>query len=184
MRGYTEQEVHPQIARPILRAERTADQSGIRKVLKAAFGRSAEADLVEVLRGRNAIIGSWVAVVEDEVVGCLVFTPIRLEPPLGQTPIVGLAPVAVRPDFQRHGIGTSLIGHSLRQVKGLGLAAVVVLGDPSFYRRFGFHPASDFGMDCDFTAPHGAFMAMELLPKALQGYHGRAHFHHAFDSLV
>ena len=96
---------------------------------------------------------------------------------------MGLAPMAVVPGKQRQGFGSALVRAGLEQVKELGFVAVVVLGHPGFYPRFGFVPSSRFGIDCEYDVPAEVFMALELQPESLGGRSGRVKYHAAFGSV-
>ena len=80
---------------------------------------------------------------------------------------LALAPVAVEPDWQRQGIGDALIRYALDECRRLGHGIVIVLGEPNYYHRFGFTPASDFGIECPFPVPSEAFMQQAMLTCAL-----------------
>ncbi|RMG72748.1 MAG: N-acetyltransferase, partial [Bacteroidetes bacterium] len=95
-------------------------------------------------------------------------------------PVVVLAPVAVRPDRQRLGIGQALIRESLSRARAAGHSAVSVLGDPAYYPRFGFAPAGNWGIEAPFSVPPEAFMALELRPGSLAGVAGKLHYAPAF----
>ena len=91
--------------------------------------------------------------------------------------------MAVQPDRQNEGIGTGLVRAGLEACRHMGVVAVLVLGHPEYYPRFGFVPASRFGIQCAYDAPDEAFMALELVPDALQAVNGRVEYHEAFDRL-
>lgn len=93
---------------------------------------------------------------------------------------MGLAPMAVMPAAQRRGIGSALIRSGLERCAQLGYSAVVVLGHPEYYPRFGFVPASRFGIGCEYEVPDEVFMALELEPGALTGMSGTIRYHPAF----
>jgi putative acetyltransferase len=93
-----------------------------------------------------------------------------------------MAPVAVAPDWQRQGIGSSLVRWSLEQCRQLGHAVVLVVGNPAYYSRFGFTTASPFGIDCPFSVPPEAFMVLELSPGAASGCRGMVCYRPEFDS--
>jgi putative acetyltransferase len=95
--------------------------------------------------------------------------------------LVGLAPVAVLPSRQGQGIGTMLVEAGLERLRAAGAPAVVVVGDPHYYPRFGFVPASGFGLRWEEDAPDEAVMALELSPGALAGVHGVLRFRSEFD---
>jgi putative acetyltransferase len=131
-----------------VRSEKPEDIEAVRRVNIAAFGRSSEADLVDRLRNLSSTI-SLVAVVSDQIVGHLFFSPVTIDN--SSLFLLGLAPVAVLPDYQRQGIGTMLIQEGLKECHPLGCKAVVVLGDPAYYSRFGFIPAKMKGLKCEYT---------------------------------
>lgn len=97
--------------------------------------------------------------------------------------ILGLAPVAVLPDYQRQGIGSLLIGQGLKECARLGCKAVVVLGDPEYYSRFGLTPAQEKGLRCEYTVPDEAFMVLELKSGALEGCVGTVKYRSEFNQL-
>jgi putative acetyltransferase len=153
----------------VIRQETPADILAVRAVNEAAFETGAEAALVDALPENGKFTLSLVAVVEGEVVGHVLFTDIEMEPGGAEARILGLAPMAVRPDMQRRGIGGALVRRGLEDCRELGYRGVVVLGHPAFYSRFSFTPASRHGIICIYDAPDEAFMALALgdvdLPK-------------------
>jgi len=165
-----------------IRPERQADVEAIRKVNRAAFETGAEADLVDALRAQADPFVSLVADDGRVVVGHISFSPVTLS---GHEDllIMGLARKAVVPAEQRRGIGTSLVRAGLEQCWQLGYSAVVVVGHPGYYPRFGFVRASRFGIRCEYDVPDEAFMAHELSPAALAGKSGTIRYHPAFASV-
>lgn len=166
----------------LVRAENNRDREIVRAINLSAFETSSEADLVDVLRKQADPIISLVAEVSGEVVGHIMFSPVTLS---GQPnlKVMGLAPMAVTPVNQNKGIGSALIPAGLDQCKKLGFVAVVVLGHPDYYPRFGFSPSSRFDIDSEYEVPEEVFMAMELLPDGLSGITGRVSYHPAFSNL-
>lgn len=142
-----------------IRPERAADIPAIHAVNRAAFETSTEADLVDALRQRAEPIISLVAENAGSIVGHILFSPVTL---LGheELSIMGRAPMAVLPAEQRRGIGSALVRAGLERCKQLPCGAVVVLGHPDYYPRFGFVPASRFGLACEYDVPDEAFMAL------------------------
>ena len=161
-----------------IRRERAADKAAVRHVNEAAFETSLEATLVERLRREATPIISLVADDDGLVVGHILFSPVTLSSDDGIL-ILGLAPMAVLPDRQRRGIGSSLIHAGLDECRLNGAAAVVVLGHPAFYPKFGFKPASAFGVTSEYDVADDVFMALELQPGAL-GKGGTIRYHPAF----
>lgn len=165
-----------------VRAEQGTDRTLVYDVNTSAFGRRDEADLVDALRARADPVVSLVAEVGGAVVGHVLFSPARL----GGRPellIMGLAPLAVEPRHQRRGVGAALVRAGLQRCRELGVDAVVVLGHPAYYPRFGFAPARRFGIGCDHDAPEDAFMALELQTGVLAGATGTVQYHNVFRDL-
>lgn len=133
-----------------LRPERPADPPRIRSLTQAAFAGAAhssgtEAAIVDALRAAGGLSLSLVAELEGAVVGHVAFSPVRIEG--AELGWLGLGPVSVAPTAQRRGIGTALVEAGLARIRADGAAGCVVLGDPAFYRRFGFtaDPALRYG---------------------------------------
>lgn len=166
----------------LIRSEREADQTAVYTVNASAFATEAEAKLVDVLRTDAHPIVSLVAEEQGQVVGHIMFSPVALsgDPQLS---MMGLAPLAVTPQYQRQGIGSALVRAGLEQCKNLGTVAVFVLGHPTYYPRFGFVPSSQFAIDYEYEVPEEAFMAIELQPTALRGKTRRVTFHSAFSNV-
>ncbi len=165
-----------------IRGERPGDATAIRAVNLAAFPTAFEADLVDRLRSSAKPTISQVAVVDDEIAGHIFFSPVRISK-RDDLKVMGLAPMAVRPAYQRQGIGAALIHSGLAGCQLLGYGAVVVLGHPGYYPRFGFTPADRAGLRCVYDVPVEAFMMLELHPGYLQNVQGTVTYHPAFDSV-
>jgi putative acetyltransferase len=146
--------------------EAPSDPAGISDVNREAFCRPNEAALVDALRTTTSCI-SLVASSGTAVVGHILFTPVAVVGPSVHARVAGLGPMAMRPQWQRRGIGSQLVRNGLEACRRAGYEVVVVLGHPEYYPRFGFVPASRLGLRCEFDAPDEAFMAQELRPGAL-----------------
>lgn len=166
----------------LIRDEAEADGRAIHALNTAAFGGAAEADLVDAHREQADPLISLVAEEEGAIVGHIMFSPVDL-PGHPTVRIMALAPMAVLPAYQRRGIGSALVRAGLERCRQTGTGAVVVLGHPDYYPRFGFSPASAFGIGCPYDAPAEAFMIVELQPRHLAGAHGTVRFHAAFEGL-
>ncbi len=151
-----------------IRPEQPGDADPVREIHRLAFSRPDEARLVDRLRHSDGAI-SIVACDGGLVVGHVFFTPVTIDPPRGDAPTAGLAPVAVRPDRQRRGVGGALVRKGLAACRDHGYAAVVVLGDPHYYSRFGFVPAAARRLAYERPVPPEAFMIVELTRVALSG---------------
>jgi putative acetyltransferase len=170
----------------VVRAERAEDAGAVRRVNELAFGRAGEADLVDALRADAHPHVSLVAVEEGEggeVVGHIFYSPVTVEPEAAGLLLMGLGPMAVLPRVQKRGVGARLIREGLEECRRLGCAAVVVLGHPTYYPRFGFVPASRLGLCCTYDVPDEVFMAQELTPGALDGRPRLVKYHPAFDAV-
>ncbi len=132
-----------------IRSEETKDHEQVRRILRATFPSDAESKLVDMLRANGKAIISLVAVREEQVLGHILFSPATTAPP-SEAKGMGLAPVAVRPDVQAQRIGSRLIREGLRLCEELGYDYCVVLGDPNYYKRFGFEKASQFGVQNEY----------------------------------
>jgi putative acetyltransferase len=162
----------------VVRDERDVDDAAIRDVNVAAFGGADEADLIAALRADGDVLLSLVAEADGAVVGHILFSRMFIETPGGAVPAVALAPVAVRPDRQRQGIGGRLIRQGLGQLRSAGERIVIVLGHPAYYPRFGFSAAQARALQSPFEGD--AFMTLELSPGALDGITGRVRYAPAF----
>jgi putative acetyltransferase len=166
----------------LIRAERDTDRAAIHTVNAAAFPTPAEADLVDALRQQAHPLVSLVAERDGAILGHILFSPVTLEDRTDLR-IMGLAPMAVAPEHQRSGIGSALVRAGLDACKQLGFSAVVVLGHPEYYPRFGFSPAVRYGIRSEYDVPDEVFMAMELVPGALRDAKGTVRYHEAFSSV-
>ena len=165
-----------------IRSAHPEDAAGIRAVNISAFGTRAEADLVEVLCERASPIISLVADDDGAIAGHILFTPMTLDADRELT-VMSLAPMAVATGRQRQGIGTALVHAGLDECWQLGAAAVAVLGHANYYPRFGFVPASTFGLMSQYDVPDDIFMIVEGRRGALAGKHGLVRYHPAFAEL-
>ena len=143
--------------------------------MEAAFPTPAEARLVDRLRADGDAVISLVALDDDAIVGHVLFSRMNAPPRT-----LGLAPVAVSPERQRSGVGARLIGEGLALARSEGWETVVVLGDPAYYRRFGFDPALTRGVVSPYAGPH--LMALGLTETAPR-LTGRVDYAPAFADL-
>lgn len=167
----------------IVREERPSDRAAIRYVNEQAFGRRDEADLVDALRQQNVITLSLVAVIDDTLVGHVLFSPVSIKSDEGGCSVVGLGPMAVLPAYQRQGIGSHLVQKGLDRCRQMGYTLVIVLGHPDYYPRFGFVPASRHDIRYEHDVPDEVFMVLELRNGAAAGCSGVARYHSAFDDV-
>jgi putative acetyltransferase len=141
-----------------LRAVATGDAAAIGALVAAAFGRTDEAVLVERLRAEGEVIFELVAEEPGAIVGHVLFS--RLQAGEGRG-IAALAPLAVRADRRRRGLGADLCEAAIEEARRRGLEAILVLGDPAYYGRFGFSHAAARQVSSPYSA-HPAFQALAL----------------------
>ena len=167
-----------------IRRETPEDILEIRNVNDRAFGRPDEGAIIEQLREACEGLVSFVAVVEGLVVGHVLFSPVALE--VDDAAMVwglGLAPLAVLPEWQRRGIGTELASAGLAMIRQTPCPFVVVLGHPDYYPRFGFEKASRHGIRCQWdSVPDEAFMVLILDREAMRGATGVARYRGEWDA--
>jgi putative acetyltransferase len=166
-----------------IRTEQLDDIDSVQRVNVRAFRRENEANLVARLRG-GASTFSFVAVELDQIVGHIFFSPVTLDGECGcEGLILGLAPLAVLPEYQGQGIGSSLIRQGLEECVRVGIQAIVVLGAPAYYQRFGFISAKERSLSCEYDVPEGAFMVLELVHGALENCAGIVRYRPEFSMI-
>ena len=166
-----------------IREERTGDWAAIRQVNQEAFGTSVEADLVDRLRANCEAVVSLVALENDEVVGHILFSPVSHAS--ADAAAMALGPMAVLPERQKRGIGSALVKRGLSIMRERDCPFVIVLGHVEYYPRFGFVPASRFGLQCQWDGvPDDVFMAIELKPDGLRGIRGIVRYRDEFGDAM
>lgn len=153
------------------------DHAAIRTVETAAFPSPAEADLVEALRAAGDAVLELVAETDGRIVGHLLFSRLWVEAAGRRFAAVALAPVAVHPDRQAEGVGSALIEEAHRRLRRRERLSVV-LGEPAYYRRFGYERARAAGFDSDYQGDFLQALAWGDAPVA-----GRLVYAPAFGGL-
>ena len=115
--------------------------------------------------------------------GHILFSPVTIESKGTSFEAIALAPMAVLPAYQRKGIGSQLVRAGFEECRRLGHEIIVVLGHPDYYPRFGFVPAKQKGIDCEFEVPEEAWMILELREGALAGRRGIVRFQPEFHEV-
>lgn len=161
----------------LIRDRQPADDAAIASVVDAAFGGTGESRLVRALREAGLAAIDLIAV-EEAVVGHVLFSRLEVTIDGRSLKSLALAPVGVRPDRQRRGIGRALIRAGLDRARAEGWEAVVVLGDPAYYPQFGFSAAQARHLEAPYSG--AAFMALALQAGALDGRAGRVVYPPAF----
>jgi putative acetyltransferase len=172
----------------VIRDELPEDGAALAQLHRRAFDGDLEARIVELLRSRGKAVASLVALRDGDhdreaaarVAGHVMFSPVTFPGTARAPRAVGLGPLAVLPEVQRTGIGSQLVREGLRRCTMAGFEAAVVLGHPVYYGRFGFRPASSYGL-VDEYGGGAAFMALELRPGVFEGVTGIVRYAPEFD---
>jgi putative acetyltransferase len=146
-----------------LRPATGADHAAIHALVAAAFGREEEAEIVEGVRAEGAALVELVAEEDGQIIGHVLFSRMRCEP---ERFFAGLGPLAVQPDRQDTGAGSALSRAGVQACRDLGCEAIIVLGHPTYYPRFGFS-ADAAALIASPYAGRPSFMAMALKPGVL-----------------
>jgi len=167
----------------LIRTEAPADILVVDQLLKSVFTTEAEANLVMSLRENGNRTLSLVACEDDgEIIGFAMFSPVAVEGE--QLNWQGLAPLAVREDYRKQGVGAELVREGLSSLGELGYPVCVVLGDPGYYQRFGFEAADKYGFQCQWQVPTEAFQILALWDNALDGKQGQIDYCPEFELLA
>lgn len=167
-----------------IRKEESFDHNWVIELTEKAFetleiSDHNEGKLVDKLRKAPTFIEelSLVAELDGQVVGHILFTPIIIDNGQQQFRSLVLAPVSVLPEFQKRGIGGQLIRAGHQKAIELGFQSVILIGHPEYYPRFGYRPASTWGIKTHYELPSDdVFMAVELIEGALSNVSGMVIF--------
>jgi len=154
-----------------VRPESTDDARAIDVVHISAFGGEAEAHLISALR-ESATYNrelSLVAELNGRIVGHVLLTRMPLRRNGEEKNVLALGPMSVVPSQSHRGIGSRLIQACVDLAKEKGYGAIVVVGYPEYYKRFGFVPAREIQVTCNLPAPDDAMTVMEIVAGNLQG---------------
>jgi len=168
----------------IIRKEKPKDIKAIQLLNNKAFEMPEEGKIVDVLREKCDNIQSLVAVIDGEIVGHIFFSPAEIN--IGDKIIygMGLAPMAVLPEFQNQGIGSELVKAGLNLMKSKECPYVIVLGHPKFYPRFGFEKASKYSIKSQWDVPDESFMILIMDKETMNNVSGTARYLPEFDIAV
>nr|WP_026104006.1 N-acetyltransferase [Anabaena sp. PCC 7108] len=166
-----------------IRCETPSDYPAIAEVNTLAFQGETEAKLIEKIRLSDRYIPelSLVAEIKGKIIGHILYSYIDL---VGKETlsVLGLAPLAVHPEFQKQGIGSTLVKASLEIADTRGDAIVIVLGHPAFYTRFGFLPSVNYQIESPFPVPNDVFM-VKILTSDDKKYQGKVVYPPAFNGV-
>jgi putative acetyltransferase len=165
----------------VIREERQVDIAAIREVNDSAFNRTQEGEIVDQLRASCKELVSLVATEGEKIVGHILFSPAIIESDGEKVNGMGLAPMAVLPEYQRKGVGAMLVQKGIEKIKEMGYPFIIVLGHPEYYPRFGFEQASIYGIKSQWDVPDEAFMMMILDTAAMSGVSGTGKYREEFN---
>jgi len=136
----------------------------------AYYAEGDEQDFVNQRRNAAEYIPELALVLKkaDRIIGHIMLTHTWVDNAIGQHPVLLLAAVCIDSSFRNQGIGTLLVKEALQRAEHLGHEAVIVVGNPAFYGRFGFRPAIEFGIGNASQIEDQYVLALELIPQALQ----------------
>ncbi len=170
-----------------IRQETPDDFKEVFEVNHIAFGQDNEAKLVDALRKNLTVFVPELSIVATEnkkIVGHILFTKINIKDDKGNiNESLGLAPMAVKPELQKSGIGGQLILKGFEVAKELGFKSVIVLGHEHYYPKFGFQPADKWQIKAPFDVPSKVFMAIELATDGLKNISGTVVYPKEFETV-
>jgi len=154
----------------MVRSESPVDYDAIDEVIESAFNQKNEAKLVRSLRTTEKYDSrlSIVALKDESLIGHMLLYPVKV----GNFETLILAPMSVKPSYQKKGIGEQLIWQGFKKAVELGYDSVIVVGYPKYYPKFGFEKASKWNIKLPFDVPDEAFMAIELKDGSLNEKEG------------
>lgn len=167
-----------------IRQEQDGDYPIIYNLIESAFADVQESDhqeqfLVERLHKSDTFIPQLSLVAktdENKIVGYILLTKVEIVSENSVITSLGVAPLAVLPEFQKQGIGGMLLKEAHRRAALLGYGTAVLLGHKDYYPRFGYRKAIDFGIEFPFDVPHEFCMIIELNPHAIDSLRGTVRY--------
>lgn len=169
-----------------IRQENKDDTKEIYEINSLAFGQENEAKLVNLLRDSATFVPelSLVATIDNKLVGHILFTKIKIaDDKQNEFDSLALAPMAVRPENQKSGIGGQLIRAGLDKARELNFKSVIVLGHRNYYPKFGFVPTEKWNIKSPFDVPTEAFMGIELIDGGFNNVNGTVKYPKEFDTV-
>jgi putative acetyltransferase len=168
-----------------IRPEHPDDIASVRALNETVFDRPTEAAIVDSIRATCPDAVSLVAVDDSQIVGHIFFSPVFVSGEGGTIQGMRLAPMAVLPERQRQGIGSKLVQAGIDAMHERNCPLIIVLGHPEYYPQFGFVPASQHGLSCQWDGvPDEAFMALILDEAIMTNVSGTIRYRDEFDQAM
>ncbi len=168
-----------------IRKEIFQDIDAIRAINEQAFGQPQEANIADKLRTNCERLISLVALQDEKIIGHILFSPVTIEGSFGILKGMGLAPMAVLPQFQRQGVGSGLVQAGIESLRKSKCPFIIVLGHPKYYPKFGFEPASRYGIKSQWEGvPDNAFMILWLDKTMTNHASGVAKYRDEFNEAI
>ena len=161
----------------MIRETRESDLEEVFNLIHAAFGNRAESDLVKQLISDGDVLINLLVESSDTIIGNVVVSKITMEPDIGLF-CGGVAPVSVVPDQQSSGVGSKLMTAAINESKKMGMDALFLLGDPNYYKRFGFVVST---LKNDYSVEN--FQELELTEDCLINIKSKVTYANAFLNL-
>ena len=161
----------------MIRETRESDLEEVFNLIHAAFGNRAESDLVKQLISDGDVLINLLVESSDTIIGNVVVSKITMEPDIGLF-CGGVAPVSVVPDQQSSGVGSKLMTAAINESKTMVIDALFLLGDPNYYKRFGFIVSK---LKNDYSVEH--FQELELTEGCLVNIKSKVTYANAFLNL-
>jgi putative acetyltransferase len=164
------------------RPENPSDYPIVAEIHRRAFDRELEGEIASNIRLGEEFIPelSLVAEIAGNVVGHIILSRLRYDNPSRACMLLALGPIGVLPEFQKQGVGTSLTKEAIQRSRELGYLGIGLIGHPTYYPRFGFQPASRFGIVLPYKVPDDVAMVLPLFEGSLIGCEGKVLFPAAF----
>ncbi|MDB8792088.1 N-acetyltransferase [Romboutsia sp. 1001216sp1] len=170
-----------------IRCELEKDYNIVENVVKGSFKNEEFSDkdehnLVNRLRNSKESVKelALLAEVNEEIVGYSLLTKIKIKNKNESRESLALAPVSVLPEYQKKGVGSTLINKAIEKAKNLGYTSIVVLGHPNYYLKFGFINASEFDIKPPFEVPDDVFKVLVLDEEKFKGTSGVVEYSSVF----
>ena len=161
----------------MIRETQESDLEAVLNLIHSSFSNKAESDLVKQLISDNDVLLNLVIESSNTIIGNVVVSKVTMEPDMGLF-CGGVAPLSVLPERQSSGIGSQLMKEAIKKSNEMGMDALFLLGDPDYYKRFGFNISN---LKSDYRVEH--FQELELTRNCLVNLKSKVTYANAFLSL-